>query len=75
MMKRPAPRYRTSWLAGAILGAILAAAPMRACPVCSGNRIESSRTSSWAALATTGGMLVLPLGMLGGFALWLRRHL
>lgn len=55
--------------------ALALACPTSACPVCSGNRIESARTSAWATLATTGAMVALPLGMVSGFALWLRKHL
>jgi hypothetical protein len=54
---------------------VLLVSPARACPVCGSNR-ETSRptTSSRAILAATGSMLILPLAMAGGFALWVRRR-
>jgi hypothetical protein len=69
--------YTTNWRrlgAIALLTLVLAGAS-RACPVCSANRTDQPRRSSWAMVATTGAMMLLPITMVGGFVWWLRKNL
>ena len=65
---------RRARLAAVLIG--LAIFPIAgACPVCSSNRTDQPPHSSQATLGTTAAMAVLPIGMLAGFAWWLRKNL
>jgi len=69
--------FTTNWrkrAAVAVMTLTLAGAT-RACPLCSANRAEQPRRSSWAMVGTTGAMMLLPIGMVGGFVWWLRKNL
>jgi hypothetical protein len=56
----------------AILVLILATTSANACPMCYTPK-EGPSASQWPILAATGFMLLLPIGLIGGFCFWLRR--
>jgi len=58
----------------ALLATFLLLAPRAsfACAVCMSGREEASK---WAFIATTVGLSLLPLGLIGGTVWWIRRRL
>jgi hypothetical protein len=61
-------------IAVAVVSIVLTASAS-ACPVCAANRTGAPQRTAWALYASTGGMMLLPVTMIGGFVWWLRKNL
>jgi hypothetical protein len=53
---------------------LLATTSASACPVCAARTRDDSTSKRWVLAASTFGMILLPMGMISGLAIWLRRR-